>query len=831
MTSEAATCADAYAAARNAVRQWFDRSGLRPFAFQEAAWTDYLAGRSGLIHAPTGIGKTYAAWFGPVMAWMTEAAAAGGFSRNGPPPLTVLWITPLRALAADTRAALQDAADGLAVPWTVECRTGDTPASVRTRQARRLPAALVTTPESLNLLLSYPGARKRFADLRSVVVDEWHELMGSKRGVLAELALARLRSWRGDLRIWGLSATLGNTATAMNVLLGAAAGKGSLIRGGMPKSIVVESIIPAETERFPWAGHLGLKLLPPVLDRIDAAASSLIFTNTRSQAEIWFQAIAAARPGWEDRLALHHGSLDRGERATVEAGLHGGRLKAVVCTSSLDLGVDFMPVDLVVQIGSPKGIARLMQRAGRSGHGPGRESRVVCVPTHAFELIEAAAARRAVESGAVEPREPVSLPLDVLAQYLVTVAVGDGFSPRHMFRELQSTHAFRDLDQASFDWVLDFVSTGGASLAAYPEYRKITLKNGRYAAAEKSIAVRHRMTIGTITSDAALPVKFIGGPRIGSVEERFASRLKPGDVFVFAGRLLEFVRIRDTTLWVRKSRSPKGTVPQWLGGRMPLSTHLAAAVRDELDRAARGKFDSPELAAVRPILTLQARWSIIPGRTDLLVETCRSRDGHHLFIFPFAGHLVNEGLGALFAYRLSRQAPMTIAIAVNDYGIELLSDRPIPIAPFQDAGIFGTENLLADIMAGVNASEMARRRFREISRIAGLVFQGYPGRRKSGGQIQTSAGLLYNVFQRYEPDNLLLKQSSREVLEQQLELRRLSESLRRMASATLHIIDTGQFTPLAFPIMVNRLRTRISSEKLADRVRRMQLSLEKKANR
>jgi ATP-dependent Lhr-like helicase len=600
----------------------------------------------------------------------------------------------------------------------------------------------------------------------------------------------------------------------------------------VPKSLVIESILPSETERFPWAGHLGLKLLPQVLERVAAAESALLFTNTRSQTEIWYQAILKARPEWRERIALHHGSLDRGGRAAVEAGLREGRLRGVVCTASLDLGVDFMPVDLVVQIGSPKGIARLMQRAGRSGHRPGRTSRIFCVPTHALELIEVAAARRAAAAGRVEPRDPVVLPLDVLAQYLVTVALGDGFEPEAMFCEVRDTHAFRELDRRDFDWVLEFVSTGGASLSAYPEYRKIARKpDGRYGATDQRVAARHRMSVGTIVSDAAIPVKFLGGRRLGTIEERFASRLRPGDVFVFAGRRLEFIRIRDTTLWVRRSRSAKGPIPQWLGGRMPLSTRLAAGVRDELDRAARGRFESPEMAAVRPILALQARWSVIPGRGELLIESCRSRDGHHLFVFPFEGRLVNEGIGALTAYRLTQTAPMTLAIAANDYGFELLSDREIPLSPFQDARIFDTEDLLSDILASVNTSEMGRRQFREISRIAGLVFQGYPGRRKSSRQTQTSASLLYNVFARYEPENRLLKQATAEVLSAQLEFRRLSASLERMAGAERRLVDTGQFTPLAFPIMVNRLRTRISSEKLEARVRRMQLSLERKADR
>jgi ATP-dependent Lhr-like helicase len=814
----------------NAVLDWFDARSWTPFDFQRSCWNAYLAGKSGLIYAPTGIGKTYAAWFGALMEWMTEMHSQSTQPHNRlAPSVRVLWVTPLRALATDIQATLLSAVQDLGLPWSVECRTGDTTAAVKNRQKKRFPTTLVTTPESLTLLLSYPGTREKFNNLRLIVTDEWHELMGSKRGVLMELALARLRSRNRSLRIWGLSATLGNTTTAMKVLLGAAAEHGCLIRGLQPKSIVVESIVPPILERFPWSGHIGLRLLPQVLERIASAESALIFTNTRSQAEIWFQAILEASPDWVDQIALHHGSLDRSERRTVEDGLKSGRLKAVVCTSSLDLGVDLTPVDLVLQIGSPKGIARLMQRAGRSGHRPLKTSHVVCVPTHALELMEVAAARRFVRIGNIEPRDPVILPLDVLAQHLVTMAQGDGFQAESMYRELRTTHAFEALSRKQFIWVLDFVSTGGVTLGAYPNYHKIVMKDGRYTVTNPKIAARHRMNIGTITADASMQVKFLKGRRLGSVEERFVSRLKPGDVFVFAGRRLKLVRIKDMTVWVRKNRSAQGPIPQWMGGKMPLSSELADALRDQLDLASRGQFDGPEMNALRPIMDLQGRWSKIPGRQDLLIEKCVTRDGHHLFIFPFEGHLVNEGLGALMALRLSRLTPLTLSIAVNDYGLELLSEREIPLEPFEDLSIFSTERLLEDIFKSINASEMGRRQFREIARVAGLVFQGYPGRPKSSGQIQASSSLLYNVFQRYEPDNLLLQQSKREVLDRQLEFDRLFQGLNRMAGSNLKLIECDQVTPLAFPIMVNRLRTRLSSEKLAERIKRLHLKLEKKA--
>ena len=780
-----------------------------------------------MIHAATGIGKTYAVWFGPLMAWMDQNR-----THLDQPSLQVLWLTPLRALAADTLDALYLPVKQLALPWTVELRTGDTPASIKRRQKSRLPSALVTTPESLSLMLSYSEARNLFNSVAAVVVDEWHELLGSKRGVLTQLALARLRRWSPELRIWGLSATLGNTGVAMQALLGDRADNGILVEGFKPHTIELKAIIPDRMDRFPWAGHLGLKLLSQVIDEIEQAESVLVFTNTRSQTEIWYHAILDNRPDWAGIIALHHGSLDKTTRRLVETMLGEGRLKCVVCTSSLDLGVDFSPVDRVIQIGSPKGIARLMQRAGRSGHKPERTSRITCVPTHAFELIEIAAARQSMDAGSIEPRHPVMQPLDVLAQHMVSVALGGGFAATELFDEVKQTYAYRDLSRRKFDWTLRFVRSGGPSLQAYPEYARVVLRKKRYTVENRTIARRHRMSIGTITSDAAITVKSLNGRRLGTVEERFISRLKPGDVFLFAGQALEYVRIRDMSVWVRKAKRTKGPVPQWLGGRMPLSTELSGSVRQLLAHAGEGELVSPEMKALKPVLDLQARWSKVPGAKEVLVETLRTREGHHLFVYPFEGLLVNEGLAALVGYRLSKRQPITFSIAVNDYGFELLSDNPIPREKSELKGLFSSNRLLTDILESLNASEMARRQFREITRITGLVFQGYPGgRQKSSHQLQASSSLLYSVFERHDPENMLLKQAAEEVLQQQLEFQRLKTSLQRISAGRLRVVKTDQPSPLAFPILVNRLRLKMSSEKLVDRIKRLQVRLEKAADK
>ncbi len=717
-------------------------------------------------------------------------------------------------------AAMAAPLDDLALPWTLEARTGDSTAATRKRQRDRLPNALVTTPESLSLLLTRTDARQHFGALDLVVVDEWHELMATKRGVQVELALARLRQYSPALRTWGLSATLGNLADARDTLLGMGR-PGGLVQGLIPKSVRIDALIPESMDRFPWAGHLGTTMVPQAIEAIEAAGTTIVFTNTRSQAETWFQAILFERPDWAGRIALHHGSLDRKVRRDVETLLARGRLRCVVATSSLDLGVDFTPVDRVLQVGSPKGVARLLQRAGRSGHRPGAESRVTCVPTQALELLEVAAARDAIAANAIESRLPVDRPLDVLAQHLVTVAIGGGFQAPAMLEEIRGTRAFHQLSDPEWAWTLDFVTTGGPALRAYPEFSRVVREEAWYRVTSRAAIRRHRMAIGTIVSDAVLTIRFLSGGTLGTIEESFISRMKPGERFIFGGKPLEFVRVRDMIVYVRRARRATGAIPRWMGSRMPLSSELADAIRAKLDEARAGRYAGAEMEAIRPILELQARRSTIPARDELLIERTRTRDGHHLFVYPFEGRLVHEGLGALLAYRISTLMPISFTVAANDYGLELLSPDPAPIADALAAGLLSPANLVHDIPASLNAAEMARRQFREIARVAGLVFTGYPGAGKSIRQLQVSSGLLFDVFARYDPGNLLLDQAGREVLERQLERSRLGRTLERLSRSRVVLIDVERHTPLALPLLVDRSRGRVSSEQLEARVRRL----------
>ncbi|WP_312779810.1 ligase-associated DNA damage response DEXH box helicase [Acidovorax temperans] len=827
-----------------AAKRWMAARGWQPFAFQQQVWQAMAEGRSGLLHATTGAGKTYAVWLGALerfsaLARVDIAQAAPKKEASKAPPLTVLWITPMRALAADSLRALKEPLPDLAPHWTSGLRTGDTASGERAAQDRRLPTVLVTTPESVSLLLARADTHERLASVQLVVVDEWHELVGNKRGVQVQLALARLSGWNPRLQVWGMSATLGNLPEALATLVptlpprAPRRAKPLLVQGRIDKALQVQVLLPERVERFAWAGHMGLSLLPQVVQSIEASASTLVFTNTRSQAERWYQALLEARPDWAGAIALHHGSLSGEVRGWVEAGLKAGTLKAVVCTSSLDLGVDFLPVEQVLQIGSAKGVARLVQRAGRSGHAPGRTSSITLVPTHSLELVEAAAARQALAEGHIEDRHTPRAPLDVLVQHLVTIALGGGFVPDALLAEVRRAPAYAALSDNDWQWALQFVRQGGASLANYPDFHRVVPdEDGVWRMPDARLARRHRSNIGTIVSDASMQVQFVSGGKLGSVEESFIARLKPGDVFMFAGRLLELVRTQQMTAYVRTAPKGSAALPRWNGGRMPLSNTLADAMLRQLEQAERGVFASPEMRCAQPLLVLQDAWSALPTPSRLVAEVLHTREGWHLYLYPLAGRLVHLGLAGLLAWRASQQVPNTFSIAVNDYGLELLSAKPVDW-PALLPHLIGEathsavgEGLEAEVLASLNATEMARRRFREIARIAGLIFQSHPGEQRSSRQLQASSSLYYDVFAQYDPDNLLLAQARAELLVQELDMDRLAQTLQRMKGQQLSVHTLERPTPFALPLMVERFRERLSTESLGARLERMVQALE-----
>jgi len=792
------------------ILSWFRAQGWEPFPFQLQAWEAYSRGESGLIHVPTGAGKTYAAYLGP----LTEVA------RHRQKGLQILYVTPLRAVSRDIELALNAPLVALEADITVESRTGDTSSSVRRRQRERLPEVLITTPESLSLLLCNERAHEFFASLRCVIIDEWHELLGSKRGTQVELALARLRRFAPTLRTWALSATLANLDEAARAAVGPHTAP-TFIRAELARPVRIETLLPDAVDAFPWAGHLGFSMLRKVADWLDPARSTLLFTNTRSQAERWYEGLRFLHPEWEDILALHHGSIDREARERVERGLKDGAVRLVVCTSSLDLGVDFGPVERVVQVGSPKGIARTLQRAGRSAHRPGATAHLLFVPTHALELLEMAAARDALAHGQVEPRAPLHQPLDVLAQHLVTCALGGGFSRDAFLSEVREAYAYRDLSEEDFDRTLTLVTEGGPTLRAYPQFRRVMRLEDRYVVADARVARLHKLNVGTIASDASVELRYWNGARLGTVEESYVGRLRPGDTFLFAGKRLEFRRLENLTAIVKPAKERASATPRWSGGRLPLSGSLAAAVRSTFQRARDGHLEAAELQAARPVLEAQTRLSRLPARDACLAELCQTREGHHLFLYPFEGRLVHEGLAALLALRLTRLQKATFSLAVNDYGLELLTPAPFPFEEALRPALFTRERLVEDILESVNLGELARRQFRDVARVAGLVMPGLPGARKSTRQVQASSGLLYDVFTRYEPDHLLLAQARREVLEQHFEQTRLTRTLERLEGIPLECIHVPRPTPLGFPLVVERMGATLSNESLLERVQRM----------
>lgn len=813
---------------RHIVASWFSSKNWTVFDFQQEVWDAFLSNKNGILNAPTGSGKTFALWMPNLIKWIDKNPDT--YQEKKDSGLKVLWITPLRALAKDIQSALQTSVDEMGIPWEVGRRTGDVSQSVKQKQNRRMPEVLITTPESVHVLLAQKNYAKHFKNLDAVIVDEWHELLGSKRGIQVELGLSRLKGMRPNLSIWGISATIGNLDQAAEVLLGTNFDqkKSVIIKADIKKEIHIESVLPDEIEKFPWSGHLGLTLLPKILKIIDEHRSTLIFTNTRGQSEMWFQKILEAQPELAGALAIHHGSLDRSVREWVETSLHEGILKAVVCTSSLDLGVDFSPVDTVIQIGSPKGVARFLQRAGRSGHQPGSKSSIYFVPTHALELIEASALKSAVDEKEIESREPILKPLDVLVQYLVTLAVSDGFLPSEIFQELKRTYAYQTLSESEWDWLLTFITTGGKSLARYKEYSKAIIdEDGVYKVEDRKIARRHRMSIGTIASDSMLRVKYMTGGSLGAIEESFISSLNIGDKFWFAGRNLELIQLKDMTAFVKRAKGSKSKVPSWMGGRISFSSNLTKILRKKMKEVTLGNLDDIELKTIKPIFEVQKDWSDLPNEDQFLIEKTFSREGCHVFFFPFEGRYVHEGMSALVAHRISKITPITFSIAMNDYGFELLSDQDIPIETALEQNIFSSENLIEDITKSLNNTELAKRKFRDISQIAGLVFQGFPGEQRKSKHLQMSSGLFFDVFQQYEPDNLLLQQAYDEVLFFQLDEIRLRKVLKKIEQQEVLLNYPERFSPFAFPIMVDRLREKLSSEKLIDRVKKMQLQLEK----
>lgn len=797
------------------VKAWMQSLQNYPFAFQKETWQRFEEGYSGLVIAPTGFGKTFSVFFALLIHYLNHPDYYG----DG---LKLLWITPLRSLAKDLGRAMKEAIEGIGLDWEVGVRNGDTSPNEKQRQKKKMPDVLIITPESLHVLFAQKENTPLFRNLTCIAVDEWHELMGNKRGVLAELAISRLRSIAGNVRVWGISATIGNIEEALQVLIPQQDVLKTIVYAREKKQTEIISIIPDEIETLPWAGHLGTAMADRLIPIIEESKTTLIFTNTRGQSELWYQVMLQVCPDLAGQIAIHHGSIDAELRNWIEDMLHTGVLKAVIATSSLDLGVDFKPVDTVVQIGSPKGVARFLQRAGRSGHSPFETSRIYFLPTHSLELLEAAALKEAAEQHIIESRIPMVLTFDVLVQYLVTLAVGEGFREADLFKQIQQTHAFRDIEKQEWQWILRFITQGGEVLGSYDDFQKVIVENNIYKVRSRRIAMMHRMNLGVIVSDPMLKVKFISGGYIGMIEEYFISRLKPGDAFGLAGKVLEFVMIKDMTVLVRSSKAKRALIPSWLGGRLPLSSNLSAMLRTKFSEAQRAHPKDIELEKLSPLFLKQQSYSYIPSSNEFLIEQIQTREGYHIFMYPFEGRLVHEVMSALVSYRISKGKPISFSMAMNDYGFELLSDQPITINQENVRQLLATDNLTEDIARSINAAEMAGRKFRDISVIAGLVMKNYAGEYKTDKNLQSSSGIIFRIFEQYDPQNLLMRQAYDEVFYQQLEEPRLAAALQRIQNGRIIITHPKSFTPLSFPIKVDSLRQSLSSEELSDKVKKMQ---------
>jgi len=795
---------------------FFFNKGWTPHVFQETCWEMMAKGKSGLLNAPTGYGKTFAMWFGILDHYYATSLA----QKRVKPGLHALWITPLRALSKEILLATREVSHELDLDYRIELRTGDTSSHERQKQRRNPPQAMITTPESVHLLLASKGYRSFFENLSFIIVDEWHELLGNKRGVLTELAIQHLRVIQPNLMVWGISATIGNLYDAKSILTRDE--QSVLIRADIEKAIQLETLFPDSLEKYPWSGHLGVRLVDKALQVIHANHTTLLFTNTRSQAEIWYQKLLEADIRLAGQLALHHGSLSEDIRLWVEDRLRLGELKAVVCTSSLDLGVDFPAVDCVIQIGSPKGIARFLQRAGRSGHRPDAVSRIFFLPTHSLEIMEGASLRYAVDQHIIEQRIPFTRSFDLLVQFMMTLAVSDGFRAETLFQEVIKTHCFEKITREEFDNCLLLITQGGKTLHGYDEFHKVVEEDGVYKVVSRKIAMQHRLSIGAIVSDMMMRVVFKSGKYLGVVEEWFISRLSVGDVFWFGGRPLELLYIRENAAVVKPSHSTTASIPSWLGGRFPISTDYGKSIRHVLNNT---NSNSPELSFLKPLLEEQQVRSHLPKENELLVEHNQSKYGYHLFVYPFEGKLVHEGMAAILAYRIGQRQPLSFSISSNDYGFELLSADPFELDDAQVRQLFNPDALMHDINHGVNVEEMAKRTFRDIASISGLMFNGYPGRQQKTKHVQAHASLFFKVFAQYEPDNLLYQQAFDEVYDLQLQIARMHEAFARIRQQEIVYKKNERFSPFAFPIFTESFRTRYSNEDWVKRLEKLKKEL------
>lgn len=805
-------------------REWFAARGWSPRQHQLDLLNCARDGRSVLLVAPTGAGKTLAGFL-PTLTALDERAAMLS-SQPGGHGVHTLYISPLKALAVDIARNLEAPVAEMELDVSIETRTGDTPAHKRRRQQLAPPDILLTTPEQLALLIATKGAERFFEDLQTVVLDELHALVTSKRGDLLALGLARLRRLAPNLRTIGLSATVAEPDDLCAYLVAQEGEERRLaelvtVRGGATPDITILQ----SRERIPWSGHSARYALDDIYAALQAHRTTLVFVNTRAQAEMLFQELWRINDA-NLEIALHHGSLDAGQRRKVEAAMTAGRLRAVVCTSSLDLGIDWGDIDLVINVGAPKGASRLAQRIGRANHRMDEPSKALLVPANRFEVLECRAALEASQTGAQDTPPLRDGGLDVLAQHVLGSACAAPFDADALYGEVISAEPYRWLDRAIFDRVLDFAATGGYALKTYDRYARLRqTPDGLWRMAHPRFAQAYRLNIGTIVEAPMLKVRLVrsvaqgrrapigrGGRMLGQIEEWFIEQLAPGDTFIFAGEILRFETLRENEAFVSRSKAKTPKIPSYQGGKFPLSTYLAKHVREAIAEPARWR-ELPQ--QVREWLEMQRERSTLPRHDGLLVETFPRAAKYYLVCYPFEGRLAHQTLGMLLTRRLERAGAQPLGFVANDYALAVwgLSDIGLAISsghlPLDE--LFDADMLGDDLDAWLAESSLMKRSFRACAVIGGLIERRFPGQEKSGRQVTISADLIYDVLRAHEPDHILLRATWADAASGLLDLARLNELLKRIHGRITHTA-LSCVSPLAVPVMLEIGREPIYGE-------------------
>ncbi|MCW2349260.1 MULTISPECIES: ligase-associated DNA damage response DEXH box helicase [unclassified Sphingobium] len=761
---------------------WFDRRGWSVRRHQEAMLEAAQAGRHALLVAPTGAGKTLAGFL-PTLADLAEAPTEG---------LHSLYISPLKALAVDVQRNLLTPVSEMGLPIRIETRSGDTPSDRKARQRAKPPHILLTTPESLSLLLTYPDADLIFASLKTVIIDEIHAFASGKRGDLLALSLARLQSIAPELRRVGLSATVGDPDAYRRWLAPAGAQEEVALVEGEPGAAPDLTILMPQ-DRVPWSGHSGKYAAGQVIDIIRQHRMTLVFCNTRGLAELIFQELWAEN---EDTLpiGIHHGSLSREARRKVEAAMAAGKLRGLVATASLDLGIDWGDIDCVIQMGAPKGSSRLLQRIGRANHRMDEPSKAIVIPGNRFEYLEAQAAWDAVMSGERDADDFRPGARDVLAQHIMGLACAGPLDPAALLAEIRTATPYDWLDAAQLEDILQFVSTGGYALRAYDRFQRLVrTPEGLWRIAHPRLAQQHRLNAGIIVDQPALDVRFSNGRKLGTVEESFAATLSPGDRFFFSGLSLELVRQTEAELFV-KATSQQARIPSWGGTRMAMSTHLAGRVRAFLADPTQWNRFPPD---VHEWLAMQAVRSVLPQPEQLLVETFPHEGLHHMVVYSFEGWNAHQSLGMLLTRRMEERGLKPVGFVSNDYALAVYGLQPVT----DPRPLFSADILDREFIAWVEESSLLKRAFRDVAVISGLIERQQPGARKTGRQVSFSTDLIYDVLRRYEPEHLLLKAAWADARARMTDVGRLGELIDR-ASATMLHKPLDRVSPLAVPVLI-----------------------------